>query len=110
MLLRHLLTHELLRIVILFIHIDTARHQNEVEALDLLQVTCHPMLHHFTLECLPVGKLSFLQASPDPGTSTPDSEQVSFDKGLRNVGIRSGHRELLLIFDRTMHCSNVLVT
>ena len=68
------------------------------------------MLHHLTLECLPVGKLSFLQTSPDPGTSTPDSEQVSFDKGLRNVGIRSGRRELLLIFDRTMHRCNVLVT
>ena len=109
-LLWHLLTHELLRVVVLFIYVDASRHQNEVEALDLLQVTCHTMLHHLALECLPVGQLGFLQASPDPRTSTSDSEQVPFNKGLRNVGIRSRRRELWLIFDRTMHRCYVLVT
>ena len=85
LLLGHLLTKLMLRVLLIFGAFHAARHKHKVESLDLLQVGSHAMLPHFSLERLSIGQLVFLQTGSQAWTPAPNPNQVSLVYGFTNI-------------------------
>ena len=70
---------------VLFALVSAARHQHEVEALDLLQVRGHAVLAHLPLERLSIRQLVFLLTRSQARTPTPNPDEVFLVDGFADV-------------------------
>ena len=64
------------------VHVDTARHEDEVESLDVLQVWVQAVLGHLSMEVLPLRQLLFHNASTHTWTPTAQSYDVTLQDWL----------------------------